>query len=328
MMISVIITAYNRSDYLKDALRSILNQTLDVDKFETILIKNFPDPFADALSIENKITVIAGGNDSIGSYISKALSIARGEVISFLDDDDAFDRDKLLHVYSSFQSNPKLVYCRNELSIIDAEGKTILESKMPHNDDNNQIILYNSNEALKKAGRHLRWNTSCISVRKLIFDGHEEYLPSMFAGQDLTIFYLAASKNGQMAYDPHRLTLYRLHSNSVTRKIGQNNDFFREWSSLNGMKYLFQQNPIKTDFDKTLSELKIYSVFYGSNIEIRDIKTLLSPYLKTRNIKRSDFKIIILLAIISSLFLLLPKSSFKMIRKIFSTFTHRKVLLN
>ena len=90
MMISVIITAYNRSDYLKDALRSILNQTLDVDKFETILIKNFPDPFADALSSENKITVIAGGNDSIGSYISKALSIARGEIISFLDDDDAF----------------------------------------------------------------------------------------------------------------------------------------------------------------------------------------------------------------------------------------------
>ena len=39
--ISVIVTAYNRKEFLKEALESLNNQTLGKDKFEVILITNF-----------------------------------------------------------------------------------------------------------------------------------------------------------------------------------------------------------------------------------------------------------------------------------------------
>ena len=41
--ISVIVTAYNRRQYLPDALRSLEAQTLSKDKFEVIVVKNFED---------------------------------------------------------------------------------------------------------------------------------------------------------------------------------------------------------------------------------------------------------------------------------------------
>ena len=41
--ISVIITAYNRKDFLFNAIKSVVNQTLDKKYYEIIVIKNFED---------------------------------------------------------------------------------------------------------------------------------------------------------------------------------------------------------------------------------------------------------------------------------------------
>jgi len=53
--ISVIITAYNRREFLLDAFRSALNQTLDRNKYEIIVTKNFTD-----YKIDNYIKKNAG----------------------------------------------------------------------------------------------------------------------------------------------------------------------------------------------------------------------------------------------------------------------------
>lgn len=39
--ISVIVTAYNRKQFILEALNSIVNQTLSKDKYEVIVTKNF-----------------------------------------------------------------------------------------------------------------------------------------------------------------------------------------------------------------------------------------------------------------------------------------------
>ena len=41
--ISVIIVAYNRKMYVKQAVESALNQTYDKNKYEIIVVKNFND---------------------------------------------------------------------------------------------------------------------------------------------------------------------------------------------------------------------------------------------------------------------------------------------
>ncbi len=47
--ISVVITAYNRREFLKYAVKSVINQTLDKSLYEVIAVKNFKDPEVDKL---------------------------------------------------------------------------------------------------------------------------------------------------------------------------------------------------------------------------------------------------------------------------------------
>jgi glycosyltransferase involved in cell wall biosynthesis len=43
MLISVIISAYNRKEFLKNAIRSVYNQLLDKGLYEVVVVKNFED---------------------------------------------------------------------------------------------------------------------------------------------------------------------------------------------------------------------------------------------------------------------------------------------
>ena len=52
-MISVIITAYNRRDYLIDAMNSVLSQTLKKERYEVIVVKNFYDKELDEFIYKN-----------------------------------------------------------------------------------------------------------------------------------------------------------------------------------------------------------------------------------------------------------------------------------
>ncbi len=64
--ISVIITAYNRREFLKHAVRSVLNQTLDKGLYEIIVVKNFKDPEVDRLIEQSRGKVIELDTASIG----------------------------------------------------------------------------------------------------------------------------------------------------------------------------------------------------------------------------------------------------------------------
>ncbi|AAT42912.1 glycosyltransferase [Picrophilus oshimae] len=87
--ISVIVTAYNRSEYLLDAVKSALNQTLSKEKYEIIVIKNYNDDNIDEFLNKNNIkNIIMDG--TIGEYLYKGINESKGDIISFLDDDDLF----------------------------------------------------------------------------------------------------------------------------------------------------------------------------------------------------------------------------------------------
>ncbi|WP_290705506.1 glycosyltransferase, partial [Ferroplasma sp. Type II] len=53
--ISVIIVAYNRKNYIKQAIESVLNQTLNQNLYEIIVVKNFEDMEIDDFINKNNI---------------------------------------------------------------------------------------------------------------------------------------------------------------------------------------------------------------------------------------------------------------------------------
>ena len=80
--ISVIITAYNRKEFLLNAIKSAVNQTLDKKYYEIIAIKNYKDDTIGNYIQDNKIISIITNTKSLGGKLVEALNIAKGNVIA------------------------------------------------------------------------------------------------------------------------------------------------------------------------------------------------------------------------------------------------------
>ena len=93
MLLSIIIPAYNAEHYLGECLGSCLNQDLPVEEYEIIVVN---DGSADAtLQVAERwaerhgnIKVLSQENQGPSIARNKAIDIARGELIMFIDSDD------------------------------------------------------------------------------------------------------------------------------------------------------------------------------------------------------------------------------------------------
>jgi glycosyltransferase involved in cell wall biosynthesis len=107
--ISVIVTAYNRTQYFEHALKSLADQSFSKDNFEVILITNF-ECKVDVFDLKVKHIVMDG---NIGHYLVRGIRESEGEIICFLDDDDLFHKDKL-NVINKLFKNSHAIYFKNE----------------------------------------------------------------------------------------------------------------------------------------------------------------------------------------------------------------------
>ena len=99
--ISVIIPVYNSEKYLKKCLDSLLNQTFK--NFEIICVND--GSVDNSLKIleeyklkDNRIVLINSKNEGPGSARNKALDVAKGRYIIFVDSDDWVD-EKCLEIF-------------------------------------------------------------------------------------------------------------------------------------------------------------------------------------------------------------------------------------
>ena len=112
MKVSVIVTAYNRREYINEAINSVLSQNFDLMNVELIIITNFEFNFQITLQNINRYKIINLDGD-IGEFLFTAISESSGEIIVFLDDDDMFDNEKLKYVNESFSTHRTLCYYHN-----------------------------------------------------------------------------------------------------------------------------------------------------------------------------------------------------------------------
>ena len=98
LLVSVIILSYNQSEYLLDAIESVINQT--VDNWELIIIDNGSTDDSHELLQEYKENakiniVLHSENVNITVRCNEGVSLAKGEFISFLFADDYYLPEKL-----------------------------------------------------------------------------------------------------------------------------------------------------------------------------------------------------------------------------------------
>lgn len=111
-MISVIIPAYNRQDYIEKCVQSALSQSLSdieiiiVDDGSTDGTGTLCDSLAQS---DGRIKVIHQENAGVSAARQAGIDIASGEWICFLDSDDSLPADALLHYSEVFAGKPDII---------------------------------------------------------------------------------------------------------------------------------------------------------------------------------------------------------------------------
>ena len=99
-IISVIITLYNRTQFIHEAIESVINQTLNKDLYEIILISNIP---IDTSNYGKIVELSIIEDKEIGKMYQRGLEISKGKIITFLDDDDLF-YETYMQIHYPFQT--------------------------------------------------------------------------------------------------------------------------------------------------------------------------------------------------------------------------------
>lgn len=126
-MVSVLMLTYNRENLVSRAIKSILNQTYR--DFEYIIVDNgstdksgqIADTYAEK---DSRIRVIHRERGNIGAGRNTALDAARGEYLTFIDDDDWAEPDFLEFLLNLLEET------KTDVSICGAADKVFDEKKV------------------------------------------------------------------------------------------------------------------------------------------------------------------------------------------------------
>jgi len=221
--ISIIITAYNRKEFLLDAFNSALNQTLDRNKYEIIVTKNFTVNKMDSYIERNGGKLVFFDKPGIGPRIADALKYAKGEVICFLEDDDLFMKEKLEYIYNAFLENKNLIYVNNARIYIDDKGNYLNKNLFKFEKREKDVIIKDFNKkpvALLRIQQYANplQNSSSIAIRKVILNRFRNALYSIKFSTDIFCYFISLI-SGDLLVSNQALSKYRLHESTSTSII-------------------------------------------------------------------------------------------------------------
>jgi glycosyltransferase involved in cell wall biosynthesis len=284
-MISVITNTYNRSEFLKEAIKSVLNQTHR--DFEYIIVDNgSTDDTCNV--IENvKDCRLKYANLSVNCHLSKArnrgLDEAKGNIVAFLDDDDFWHTDYLKELNTIYQdpninstvcnatifniSNRYCLFDNTKLSTL--RGRLINEYLL-----NDNFIVY----------------TSCFSFR---FIGSERMNEQLKYGE--SGFILKKLADGDCCVNMKELVYIRKHEPNISlyRSIDSVyiQGYFEEYINLDYLinNHLIDKNLYRKAYSHFLFKQaeNLYSIGHNKKAQLTYLRSFLKYPLKIKGLVRS-----------------------------------------
>jgi len=131
-MISIVLATYNGEKYIKEQLESIINQSFkdfeilildDKSEDNTLeIIKDYENKYNFIRVIQNKKRV------GVIKNFEKGISLTNGDFIALSDQDDIWEKDKLLVQYNAIKKYKIPAMVHSDLSIINEKGEKICNS--------------------------------------------------------------------------------------------------------------------------------------------------------------------------------------------------------
>ncbi len=231
--ISVIIPVYKRKEFYKEAIESALNQTLDKKYYEIIVVH-----YVDIDRDYENVRYIKCGDLNLGAQLAIGIENAKGNIISFLEDDDKFLPEKLQFVYDIFK-------------------------------DENVVFLHNdyisNNENFRN--KNPDFNLSCISVKKDIINKNLNKI-SMLA--DTFMYCSALESTKKLVISNKKLTFYRVHEDnmSISKSLENKINLFLSYSNQYQKFFeFFKEKKVQRLLKIRITNFNIYLTLYGIDKE-------------------------------------------------------------
>lgn len=212
--LSVVIICYRRREYLPFAVASCLRQTLERSAYEVVVVKDWADDSFDRELASEDVRLIQRDLPIVGEMMATGLSNCSGDVVSFLDDDDACAPDRLRRVVERFESEPSLVLLRNGFEPIDRKGQPAPEFERILPQPRAPFAIEPVHAAPGDFARVVRTraygNLSTMSVRRPEILRRIEDLPHVEACTDASVATLMMDAEGRHRFDPAPWTQRRV----------------------------------------------------------------------------------------------------------------------
>lgn len=244
-LFSVIITTANRPPLvLKEAIDSVISQTYK--NIEVIVVNDCPTSIYNIQieslihSYSNEIIYIKNSK-SMGANYSRNLGadLSKGEVISFLDDDDYWDNNRVEYVMKEINAGYNIVY--SDMYMFDEKTKKEMIFSCPNSDKQYETILaYN-----------FLGGFSNVSFTKEIFLKVGKLDSTIVAYQDQDLF-IRMVPYGKIKYIKLPLSYYRISNNSISlnskKKLDGMNQIFNKYDNFYKKYPNSKKNKLKNDY--------------------------------------------------------------------------------
>jgi glycosyltransferase involved in cell wall biosynthesis len=201
--VSVIITTFRRSGYLKKAIASVLEQ--DFERFELIVVNDDPtDRETDQIigSFHDSRIVYLKNKENLGGAgsLNIGLRAAKGKYIAILDDDDEWIcKDKLSKQVRFLEERPDHVLVGTRMAVVNyGDDKEIIRPEVPEDDRELRKLMLTANPFAHSSVLYRRETA-------LSLGGYDS---GLLRGKDLDLV-LRLGKKGKVAVLPKCCLKYR-----------------------------------------------------------------------------------------------------------------------
>ncbi len=283
-LVSLIICCHNRADLLPQTLESALAQ--HYRPVEIIVLDDGSEDGTEVLmkGYGDRIRYHRQPNQGIAVARSNACRLAKGEYITFLDDDDLIPPNRIEWLLEALNRHPKAVFSVGDLEYIDEFGRPTGRRWLPEN-------YYGTQEPIlfEKGDEAVLWPRVAALPHTTLFRRVDGEAIGWFdpryrtAGEDKD-FYARLGKLGPVVYVPKVVSLYRQGHHSLTRNavrtwIAQL-ELFANHLSLIAMERDGFRRRIRWRILGTLKQLRRFAAKEGVTFpesEVKQALSLLSP---------------------------------------------------
>lgn len=201
--VSVVMPVRNGERFLREALDSVLGETLE--DLELVVLDDgstdaTPAILAEYAAADPRIRIQREQGENLAQALNRCVAHCSAPLLARLDADDVSIRGRLGDQVGFLAANPEVVLVGGQAELVNEQGAIFGKAEYPTGDAELREALRTINPFVHSA----------VAMRRSAFDAAGGYRPNLTHSEDLDL-WLRLAEHGKLANLPQPVVRYRIH---------------------------------------------------------------------------------------------------------------------